>query len=144
VAPETLGRFLPAWQHVATGLKGSGLRGLDGVVQVVDQLSGVSLPASAWESLILPARVTDYNPSMLDELTATGDVIWSGTGTLPGNDGWVSLHLADGAQVTLPEPSGAETDDLQREVLAALAGGGAYFFRQLSDAVGSTDDDALV
>jgi ATP-dependent Lhr-like helicase len=144
VAPETLGRFLPAWQHVATGLKGSGLRGLDGVVQVVDQLSGVSLPASAWESLILPARVTDYNPSMLDELTATGDVIWSGTGTLPGNDGWVSLHLADGAQVTLPEPSGAETDDLQREVLAALAGGGAYFFRQLSDAVGSTDDDSLV
>ncbi|MET4052340.1 ATP-dependent Lhr-like helicase [Frigoribacterium sp. PvP054] len=144
VAPETLGRFLPAWQHVATGLKGSGLRGLDGVVQVVDQLSGVSLPASAWESLILPARVTDYNPSMLDELTATGDVIWSGTGTLPGHDGWVSLHLADGAQVTLPEPSGAETDDLQREVLAALAGGGAYFFRQLSDAVGSTDDDSLV
>lgn len=144
VAPETLGRFLPAWQHVATGLKGSGLRGLDGVLQVVDQLSGVSLPASAWESLILPARITDYSPAMLDELTATGDIIWSGTGTLPGNDGWVSLHLADGAQVTLPEPSGAETDDLQREVLAALAGGGAYFFRQLSDAVGSTDDDALV
>ncbi|MCJ0702295.1 DEAD/DEAH box helicase, partial [Frigoribacterium faeni] len=144
VAPETLGRFLPAWQHVATGLRGSGLRGLDGVLQVVDQLSGVSLPASAWESLILPARITDYSPAMLDELTATGDIIWSGTGTLPGNDGWVSLHLADGAQVTLPEPSGAETDDLQREVLAALAGGGAYFFRQLSDAVGSTDDDALV
>jgi len=144
VAPETLGRFLPAWQHVATGAKGSGLRGLDGVLQVVDQLSGVSLPASAWESLVLPARVPDYSPAMLDELTATGDVIWSGTGTLPGSDGWVSLHLADGAQVTLPTPAGGETDELQREVLAALAGGGAYFFRQLSDAVGSTDDESLV
>ncbi|WP_423921874.1 Lhr family ATP-dependent helicase [Frigoribacterium sp. 2-23] len=143
VAPDTLGRFLPAWQHVATGLKGSGLRGLDGVMQVVDQLSGVALPASAWESLILPARVTDYNGSMLDELTATGDIIWSGSGTLPGNDGWVSLHLADGAQVTLPEPVGGETTELQRDVLAALAGGGAYFFRQLSDAVGSTDDTQL-
>jgi len=144
VAPDTLGRFLPTWQHVATGAKGSGLRGLDGVVQVVDQLSGVALPASAWESLILPARVTDYVPGMLDELTATGDVIWSGAGSLAGNDGWVSLHLADGAQVTLPEPLGTDTDELQRDVLAALAGGGAYFFRQLSDAVGSTDDDALV
>ncbi|MET4065021.1 ATP-dependent Lhr-like helicase [Frigoribacterium sp. PvP120] len=144
VAPDTLGRFLPAWQHVATGTKGSGLRGLDGVVQVIDQLSGVALPASAWESLILPARVTDYSSGMLDELTATGEVIWSGSGSLAGNDGWVSLHLADGAQVTLPEPLGTDTDELQREVLAALAGGGAYFFRQLSDAVGSTDDDALV
>ncbi|NIJ05395.1 Lhr family ATP-dependent helicase [Frigoribacterium faeni] len=144
VAPDTLGRFLPAWQHVATGTKGSGLRGLDGVVQVVDQLSGVALPASAWETLILPSRVTDYGPGMLDELTATGEVIWSGSGSLAGNDGWVSLHLADGAQVTLPEPLGTDTDELQREVLGALAGGGAYFFRQLSDAVGSTDDSALV
>jgi ATP-dependent Lhr-like helicase len=143
VSHDTLGRFLPAWQHVATGAKGSGLRGLDGVLQVVDQLSGVALPASAWESLILPARIPEYSTGMLDELTATGEVIWSGSGALPGNDGWVSLHLADGAQVTLPEPSGDETTELQREILAALAGGGAYFFRQLSDAVGSTDDLSL-
>lgn len=143
VSHDTLGRFLPAWQHVATGAKGSGLRGLDGVLQVVDQLSGVALPASAWESLILPARIPEYSTGMLDELTATGEVIWSGSGALPGNDGWVSLHLADGAQVTLPEPSGDETTELQREILAALAGGGAYFFRQLSDAVGSTDDLGL-
>ncbi|BDZ48939.1 hypothetical protein GCM10025867_11800 [Frondihabitans sucicola] len=143
VSGDTLGRFLPAWQHVATGARGSGLRGLDGVLQVVDQLSGVTLPASAWESLILPARIPEYSTGMLDELTATGEVIWSGAGALPGNDGWVSLHLADGAQVTLPEPSTTETTELQREVLAALAGGGAFFFRQLSDAVGSTDDQAL-
>lgn len=143
VSGDTLGRFLPAWQHVATGARGSGLRGLDGVLQVVDQLSGVALPASAWESLILPARIPDYSTGMLDELTATGEVIWSGAGALPGNDGWVSLHLADGAQVTLPEPSATETTELQREVLAALAGGGAFFFRQLSDAVGSTDDQGL-
>jgi ATP-dependent Lhr-like helicase len=148
VSSDTLGRFLPAWQHVATGAPsksgGSALRGLDGVVQVVDQLSGVALPASAWETLILPARVTDYAPGMLDELTATGEVIWAGTGSLPGNDGWVGLHLADGAQVTLPEPVGAETTELQREILSALAGGGAYFFRQLSDAVGATASSPLL
>ncbi len=143
VSPDTLGRFLPAWQHVQTpGVRG-GLRGIDGVLQVVDQLAGVALPASAWESLVLPARVSDYAPSMLDELTATGEVLWSGGGTLPGNDGWVRLHLADSAPTTLAEPAGDETTELQRDVLGALAGGGAYFFRQLGQAVGSTDDQAL-
>ncbi|MBF4574998.1 DEAD/DEAH box helicase [Frondihabitans sp. VKM Ac-2883] len=144
VSHDTLGRFLPAWQHVATGVKGSGLRGIDGVVQVIDQLSGVALPASSWETLILPSRVTDYSTGMLDELTATGEVIWSGAGSLAGNDGWVSLHLADGAQVTLAEPSGDETTELQREILSALAGGGAYFFRQLSDSVGATASSPLL
>ncbi|WIB77348.1 ATP-dependent helicase [Curtobacterium sp. MCPF17_002] len=143
VTPDTLARFLPAWQHVQTpGVRG-GLRGVDGVLQVIDQLAGVALPASAWETLVLPARVSDYAPSMLDELTATGEVLWSGGGTLPGNDGWVRLHLADTAATTLAEPAGDDTTELQRDVLTALAGGGAYFFRQLGQAVGSTDDPAL-
>jgi ATP-dependent Lhr-like helicase len=143
VAPDALARFLPAWQHVqAPGTRG-GLRGVDGVLQVIDQLAGVALPASAWETLVLPSRVTDYSTSMLDELTATGEVLWSGGGTLPGNDGWVRLHLAESAATTLAEPAGDETTELQRDVLGALAGGGAYFFRQLGQAVGSTDDQAL-
>ncbi|WP_022903191.1 ATP-dependent helicase [Curtobacterium sp. B8] len=143
VSPDTLARFLPAWQHVHTPGARGGLRGIDGVLQVLDQLAGVALPASAWESLVLPSRVTDYTPSMLDELTATGEVLWSGGGTLPGNDGWVRFHLAETADTTLAEPDGGETTELQRDVLGALAGGGAYFFRQLAQAVGSTDDKAL-
>ncbi|TCK66201.1 ATP-dependent helicase [Curtobacterium sp. PhB136] len=143
VSPDTLARFLPAWQHVTVPGTRGGLRGIDGVLQVIDQLAGVALPASAWETLVLPARVSDYAPNMLDELTATGEVLWSGGGTLPGNDGWVRLHLADTAPTTLAEPAGDETTELQRDVLGALAGGGAYFFRQLGQAVGSTDDQAL-
>jgi len=138
VDAATLGRFLPNWQHVTEPL-----RGTDGVAQVIDQLAGVALPASTWESMVLPARVKDYSPVMLDELTASGEVIWSGGGTLPGNDGWLSFHLADTAALTLPEPTGAETTELQRSILASLAGGGAFFFRQLSTAVGSTDDKEL-
>ncbi len=134
----TLGRFLPAWQSV-----GGTLRGVDGLAQVIDQLAGVSLPASAWESLVFPARLTNYSPAWLDELTTTGEVIWSGNGVLPGSDGWVSFHLADTARLTLPEPSGDETTELQRSILEAMAGGGAYFFRQLGQAIGSTDDKAL-
>ena len=146
VEPTTLGRFLPAWQHV-----GGSLRGVDGLAQVIDQLAGVSLPASAWESMVLPARVNNYSQAWLDELTVSGEVLWSGNGVLPGGDGWVSLHLAETAPLTLPEPSGAETTELQRSILAILAGGGAYFFRQLgaalaatNSAAASTDDRVLV
>ncbi|WEO78657.1 DEAD/DEAH box helicase [Cryobacterium sp. SO2] len=139
VDQSTLGRFLPAWQHV-----GSRLRGVDGVASVIEQLEGARIPASAWETLILPARVADYNPGMLDELTNAGEVLWAGAGTLAGNDGWVSLHLADTAPLTLPMPTELDTTPLQREILATLGGGGGYFFRQLAESVGSQDDGELV
>ena len=45
----------------------------------------------------MASRVSDYQPAMLDELMAAGEVLWSGAGSLPGNDGWISLHLADSA-----------------------------------------------
>lgn len=142
VSQDTLGRFLPAWQHVLAD-SSRGLRGADGVLQIVEQLGGVALPASAWETLILPARLRDYSQAWLDELTVSGEVLWSGAGELPGSDGWISLHLAETAAVTLPLPVDAETTELQRDILVALAGGGAYFFRQLGAAVGSTDDREL-
>ncbi|MEP7089596.1 MAG: ATP-dependent helicase, partial [Nocardioidaceae bacterium] len=138
VEPATLGRFLPVWQNV-----GGRLRGIDGVVTVVDQLAGCAVPASALEPLVLGSRVADYMPGMLDELTATGEVLWAGHGTLPGADGWLSLHLADTAHLTLPDRAETETTPLHDAVVEALAGGGAYFFRQLSGAAGSTDDKAL-
>ncbi|WP_158865718.1 Lhr family ATP-dependent helicase [Leifsonia sp. AG29] len=144
VDTPTFARFLPDWQHI-----GSTLRGVDAVASVIEQLSGARIPASAWESLVLPSRVADYSPTMLDELTATGEVIWAGDGSLPGNDGWMSLHLADSAPLTLAPPTEHEPDDLQRSVLAALARGGGYFFRQLSDTLGTergapVDDADLV
>ncbi len=81
VDPAVLGRFLPAWQHAGTG---RGLRGVDGTLTAIDQLAGCPVPASALETLILGTRVRDYQPSYLDELTAAGEVIWAGHGTLPG------------------------------------------------------------
>ncbi|MFJ3491228.1 ATP-dependent helicase [Leifsonia aquatica] len=144
VDTATFARFLPDWQHV-----GSTLRGVDAVASVIEQLAGARIPASAWESLILPSRVADYSPTMLDELTATGEVIWAGDGSLPGSDGWMSLHLTDSAPLTLAPPGEHEPDELQRGVLDALSRGGGFFFRQLSDAMGvaagePVDDAALV
>ena len=144
VEPAALARFLPAWQRVAaSSARRGGLRGIDGVLAAVDQLAGAPVPASALEPLVLAGRVADYEPSYLDELTASGEVLWAGHGALAGGDGWVSLHLADSAHLTLPEPAPFDHSELAQCVLDALEPGGAWFFRQLADRVGATDDAAL-
>lgn len=136
VDPRAFARFLPAWHEVGTRR-----RGTDAVLAAVDQLAGVSLPASAWESLVLPARVADYSPAMLDELLAAGEVVWSGAGTLAARDGWLQLHPAD---LVLPAtvPPG-EHGDRHLEVISALDGGGAFLFRQLVEAVGDEQGDLV-
>lgn len=140
VPARDLARFLPRWQGV-----GGAARGVDGVLRVVEQLAGAVLPASAVETLVLPSRVPGYSPATLDELTAAGEVVWSGHGALPGGDGWIALHPADLAPVTLPDPDpDATPGELHRAVLDALAAGGAFFFRPLSDALNGPDDADLV
>lgn len=54
------------------------LRGVDGVAQVIAQFEGTFLPAAQWESTLLPTRVPGYRPSLLDELIASGEVVWVG------------------------------------------------------------------
>ena len=164
VEPEALARFLPAWQHVVPegGASGRGrLRGPDGVLAAVEQLAGCAVPASALEPLVLAARVPDYSPAWLDELTAAGEVLWAGHAPLSGTDGWVSLHLADQAPLTLPEPEPTAPSqapsrapsqlpsEVHRTILDTLAAGGGWFFRQLADSLRPADgpppdDRALV
>ena len=120
----------------------SALRGLDGIVTAVDQLSGVPIPASAWEPLVLAGRVSDYQPAMLDELMAAGEVLWSGAGSLPGNDGWISLHLADSRRTDAESRSPTSSPAMRSSGLLdapAPDNGGGYFFRQLTDVAGGMD-----
>jgi ATP-dependent Lhr-like helicase len=67
-------RFLFAWQHVDPS---SQLSGVDGVRAVIEQLDGFELAADAWDRKILPARVKDYDPSMLDLLCYGGEAGWA-------------------------------------------------------------------
>ncbi|MFF2618647.1 ATP-dependent helicase [Kitasatospora sp. NPDC058046] len=127
VPPRALAAFLPQWQHLA----GHRLRGPDGLLRVVEQLQGTALPASALEKLILPARLTDYSPGLLDELMAAGEIGWCGAGALPGKDGWLSLHLAENAHLLRPEPVPPTLTPVHSALLSALAGGYGLFFRQL-------------
>ena len=127
VSTAAYARFLPAWHQVP-----SGHSGLDGLVSVIDQLAGVRMPASAIEPLVLAPRVRDYSPAMLDELLATGEVTWSGAGSISGSDGWIALHVADSASLTLTAPAEIDLTDAHRAIMDTLADGGAYFFRQLA------------
>ena len=148
VPPEVLARFLPAWHGIGglataadrgpgTGPGGGRRRRADAgaVLEVVERLAGAPVPASALETLVLPGRIPGYSPALLDELTSAGEVVWSGAGALPGGDGWLVLAPADGAPLILPEPGEVSMTPLHEAVLEVLSGGGALFFRMLSDRV---------
>jgi ATP-dependent Lhr-like helicase len=66
-------RFLLRWQHT---MLASRLHGVDGVLQVIKQLQGYEISAAAWEAEILPRRVVNYKPDLLDQLCLSGEVTW--------------------------------------------------------------------
>ncbi|MEV1011735.1 DEAD/DEAH box helicase [Streptomyces sp. NPDC049881] len=142
VPPAALAAFLPQWQNVTAPGGRGGLRGIDGLLRAVEQLQGAPVPASALERLVLPSRVSGYAPAMLDELTASGEVVWVGAGALPGKDGWIALHPADSAPLLLPPPHPLELTPLHTAILDALSGGYGLFFRQIAERVGSPGEPA--
>jgi len=66
-------RFLTHWQHATPD---SRLEGRAGLLEVLEQLQGIEAPAAEWESQILPARVTGYDPRWLDEVCLSGEIVW--------------------------------------------------------------------
>lgn len=143
-APTDIG-FAPVGAPGSGGTgSGGAARSMDALVNALEQLQGAAVPASALETLVLPSRVPGYYPALLDELTASGEVIWAGQGSLPGGDGWVSLYFADTAPLLMPDPLDITLTPLHEQVLEALGGGGALFFRGLADRVGALDDAATV
>ena len=139
---EALARFGIAWQGIA---RGSAVEAsIEDVYRVVEQLQGAPIPASALERQVLAARIPGYAPGLLDQLGASGEIVWCGAGALGHDDGWVVLATADKAPLLLPPPSAEELSETAAALAEALAGGGAMFFRQLADASGSGDDKELL
>src|SRR5205809_1474101 len=67
-------RFLFAWQRVDVDRR---VEGPEGLQSVLEQLDGCELPLAAWESAVLSARVSDYEPEWLDRLCFSGRVGWA-------------------------------------------------------------------
>ena len=114
-------RFLGQWQHLV-GRRADGRRergtwsGHEGLLSVVDQLAGVSLPLSAWESQVLPARLPEMTPALLDAAFASWELVWTGHGRLGADDGWIRLHLADAL------PLGLDAEQLEEAASALVEG----------------------
>ena len=137
VEPAALARFLPQWQGILRPR-----RGLDGLLDVLQQLQGLPLPASVWELEILPGRLAGYRPADLDELCASGEVVWRGFESLGSDDGRIALYLTDHLLPLAPPPTTAD-HPLAAAVRAELARGGAVFFDDLARRVGGFRHDVL-
>jgi ATP-dependent Lhr-like helicase len=67
-------RFLFEWQRV---LPEARMQGPDAVAAILTQLEGFEAPAGAWETEILPSRITEYEPAWLDEHCLAGRFVWT-------------------------------------------------------------------
>jgi ATP-dependent Lhr-like helicase len=74
VSTQDFVRFLFRWQHVAPDDVRQGPDALDAII---GQLQGFEAPAAAWESEILPARLSDYEFTWLDDLCLSGRAVWA-------------------------------------------------------------------
>ena len=138
VDAEAYGRFLPSWQGV-----GNRASGPDRLLEVIRQLQGVSMPAESLETEILPARMS-YEPGRLDDLLASGEVVWIGRGPLGPRNGRVSLYLRE--QVPLlhdPEVDLVE-GAVQESLRNHLRDRGASFFRDLYLAAEGGDPQVIL
>ena len=123
-------RFLPSWHGID---RRAGLR------EALVPLQALPLPVSLWESDVLPRRVPDYRPELLDQLCATGEIVWVGAGF-----GRVAVYFREDAPL-LGAPSAAEaSNSAAAEAIRAALRGNALFWFDLLEEAGLDADEALV
>jgi ATP-dependent Lhr-like helicase len=140
VPAVALARFLPAWHGIGTE-SGSP----DRLLEVVGQLEGAFLPWSIYERDILPARVRGYQPRMLDELCASGELVWLGRGTIGTDDGRVALFRREKLELLAPTaPEDPPAEPIHDRIRQHLSSRGASFFREIFAATGGPTDAAVL
>ena len=136
VEHRDLARFLLGWHAV-----GNGSNRIVRLQEIVTQLQGTPIPASILERDVLAARM-EYRPDLLDQLMATGEVVWIGRGALGSKDGRVALYFRD--QVPLLHLATEEdppAEPIHEKLRDRLRSQGASFFRDLYEAAGGGSPD---
>jgi ATP-dependent Lhr-like helicase len=132
VEPPVLGRLITTWQGVVRRRVE-----LDALLDVVESLQGAPLPASIFETEILPARIEGYRPGDLDALAAAGEVTWVGVESLGERDGRIALHLTDALpKLWRTAPPAAPLTAREARIVEALRARGACFFAAVHDGAG--------
>jgi hypothetical protein len=115
-----LARFLPAWLGID---RRATLR------EALVPLQGLALPVALWETDVLPRRVPGYQPAELDQLCASGEVVWVGAGLER-----VALYFREdagalGRPAALPPPEG----EAHALIRAALEGTALFWYDLLRE-----------
>jgi ATP-dependent Lhr-like helicase len=131
VEQSTLARLFTRWQGVIQPR-----RGLDALLDTIENLQGAPLPASLLETEILPARIAGYKPADLDTLIAAGEVVWTGLDPIGERDGRIGLYLAEKLPLLWTPRPKTDLDERQQQIVAYLRSNGASFFQPLHDAIG--------
>jgi ATP-dependent Lhr-like helicase len=135
VEQSTLARFAARWQGVTVKR-----RGLDALLDTIENLQGTAVLASELEREILPARLAEYSSNDLDMVMAAGEVVWVGVEQIGDRDGRVALYLTESLSLLLPpeelRDDVAPLSERAQKIIDALLKQGASFFAQLHAAIG--------
>ena len=137
VDTDALCRFLVTWHGLATRRPGA-----EALLDAIEQLQGFPIPASVLESEVLPARIDQYQPGLLDTLMAAGEVVWVGVEQLGERDGRIALYRTDQlrrlrAPARTPDARHTHADnDRPDRILEYLRTHGASFFAAIHQASG--------
>ena len=141
VSRRQLMRFLFDWQHVSQATR---QRGPDALASTLNQLEGFEAAAGAWESEILPSRLSDYSASGLDALCRAGRISWgrlrrgSGGGGGPVRSTPIVLlprrEMAVWMAAAAEAPQETLLSSRAQAVVDSLREQGALFFDELLDA----------
>lgn len=121
VSASAYARFLADWHQVADPPESSP----DEVLVTLQRLAGAALPASAWETHVLPSRLGGYQPSHLDELVAEGEVLIRVRGSVGPADPLIALVPRD--DLDLLPPTSFPSDDDATALAAELRDSGGLF-----------------
>ena len=134
-------RFQASWQgvdrHPPTGA------GVDRLREMLVPLQGLPLPLEVWERDVLPRRTGAYSPAWMDQLCASGEIVWVGAGALGRRSGRVALYFRDDAKLLGPPPGSGEppAEPVHVAIRERLQAGPCFFTDVLTDVGGFTTEE---
>src|SRR5689334_9379023 len=135
-------RFQASWQgvdrHPPTGA------GIDRLREILVPLQGLPLPLEVWERDVLPRRTGAYSPAWMDQLCASGEVVWVGAGAMGRRSGRVALYFREDAALLGPPPGSDAPAEPAHEALRARLTQGACFFTDLLAEIQGIPTEELV
>jgi ATP-dependent Lhr-like helicase len=125
---QALARFLPAWHGIDSG----GPAGVDRLREILVPLQGLALAPDVWERDVLPRRIGAYSPAWMDQLCASGELVWVGAGAIGRRSGRMALYFREDARFLGPPPfKGEPPSEPLHDTLRERLGAGAAFWTDL-------------